>query len=78
MPSRTAFVDIGYPLEIARSQVIEGGSFLNYSITWNDCEKIYGELISQPPIAEAVKANLALRDSVLRAANAIIDTFKNP
>jgi len=54
------------------------GKFLNYGITWADCEKNYGELISKPSIVEAVRTNLALRDEVLRAANAIINKLKNP
>ncbi len=63
---------------LSQQQIIEGGKFLNYGITWADCERIYGELISKPSIVEAVRTNLALRDEVLRAANAIINKLKNP
>jgi len=63
---------------LSQKQIIEGGNFLNYSITWDGAEKIYSEHISKATIADAVKENLSRRDSVMRAANGIIDTYKGP
>jgi hypothetical protein len=36
----------------SKEQIIAGGSFLNYDITWDDAERVYGQLASDPVIAK--------------------------
>jgi len=37
---------------MSKDQVIAGGNFLNFDITWDDSERVYGQLLSDPVIAK--------------------------
>jgi hypothetical protein len=35
-----------------QDQVIAGGDFLNYGITWDDAERVFTELSGEPTVAQ--------------------------
>jgi hypothetical protein len=44
---------------MSKDQVIAGGNFLNYGISWDDAENIYGQLSSDPLIAKKISTTLS-------------------
>ena len=48
------------------------GNFLNYGITWDDAERVYGELTRDPKIAEDVRNSINAYPALSRTATSIL------
>jgi pimeloyl-ACP methyl ester carboxylesterase len=61
----------------SQDKIIAGGSFLNYEITWDDCERVYLKLQSDPDFAASTKA-IGLEGEALFKASVAIAAAVNP
>lgn len=61
---------------LTQQQIIDGGSFLNYNITWDEAERVFIELTKNTAIGPAMAEKLSLQQSTLAAATSIINTYK--
>jgi len=61
-----------------QQQIIDGGNFLNYDITWDETERVYTELSKNLAIGKAMEKSFSGQKSVLEAATNILDGFKHP
>ena len=60
-----------------REQIEAGGAFINFGVTWEDAERVYGALSSDPDISAAMKNALATQNSVVAAATRILSSIKH-
>jgi hypothetical protein len=61
-----------------QQQIIDAGDFLNFSITWEDAERVYNELLKNPTISKAMAEGFSSQASLLAAAKSILGSFKHP
>jgi hypothetical protein len=61
---------------LTQTQIIDGGNFLNYDITWDDAERVFSELTRDKAIAPAMAEKFDLQQKMLTTATGIIDTYK--
>jgi hypothetical protein len=63
---------------LTQQQVIDGGSFLNYGATWEEAERVFGELTHNPAIGPAMAEKFTLHKYLVAAAANIIGTYERP
>ena len=63
---------------LTKQQIIDGGSFLNWGITWDEAERVFNELTKNPAIGPAMAEKFSLQQSILEAATSIIGSSKRP
>jgi hypothetical protein len=60
---------------VSRSEIVKAGTFLNFDITWDDCERIYTQLSKDESVsrnfAETFKTYDSLVEGVTKIASAI-------
>jgi hypothetical protein len=61
---------------LTKQQIIDGGDILNYSITWDDAERVFDELTKDPAIGQPMAEKFSLRESILATATSIINNYK--
>jgi hypothetical protein len=61
---------------LTQQQIIDGGDFLNYSITWDDAERVFNELTKDPAIGQPMAEKFSLWESMLATATSIINNYK--
>ncbi len=61
---------------LTQQQIIDGGSFLNWSITWDEAERVFNELTKNPAIGQAMAEKLSLQGSMLAMATSIINAYQ--
>lgn len=54
---------------MSREDVIAGGNFLNFDITWDDAERVFGELSSDKLISRRFADIFAEHESFIETAN---------
>jgi hypothetical protein len=54
---------------MSKAQVIAGGDFLNYDITWEDAERVYSQLSSDPLIAQRFSNTVAQYKGFIETCN---------
>jgi hypothetical protein len=57
---------------ISQQQIIEGGNFLNYSISWEDAERVFQLLRADPEVAVQVSGLLLAHQGFCETLNGII------
>ena len=60
---------------LSTTDIIAGGNFLNYDITWNDAEKIFLELSKDASVIQEMKDLEQSRATVMKEAHAIISAI---
>lgn len=63
---------------LTQQQIIDGGDFLNYSITWDEAERVFNELTKNPAIGPAMAEKFSSQQSILATATSIINSYKRP
>ncbi len=63
---------------LTEQQIVDGGTFLNYGITWDDAEKVFTGLTRAPAIGQAMAENSSLQKRMAAAATSIINAYKRP
>ncbi len=61
---------------LAQQQIMNGGDFLNYSITWEDTERVFSELSKNSTISKATADSLASQKNLLDTTNGILAIYK--
>jgi hypothetical protein len=61
---------------LTREQIISGGNFLNYGITWDDAESITSELLKKSDVSRKVGATTASQNAVWEEAKRIMNKYK--
>ena len=66
---------LGYVIQrfggASKEQIIAGGNFLNYDITWDDAERVYRELSSDQLIAKTLADLFAKHQGFVATINAL-------
>lgn len=60
---------------LSQRQIIEGGNFLNYGITWEDAEDIFNKLMNDDEICKKVTDNVSMHTSMRDSAQKIVKEF---
>jgi hypothetical protein len=58
-----------------KEAIIGGGNFLNFDITWDDAERVFSELSSDPPVKEETENIQLLLKKVLEGADQITSSI---
>ena len=61
---------------LTQQQIIDGGSFLNWGITWDEAERVFNELTKNPATGPAMAEKFYLQQSMVAAATSIINAYK--
>jgi hypothetical protein len=61
-----------------QQQIMDGGNFLNYGITWENAEHAFTELSKNQTISDALAENFAFQNRLLAAAAKILSNYKHP
>jgi hypothetical protein len=61
---------------LSKEQIISGGNFLNYGISWDDAERIFNELLKSPDVAQKVDIMRTLQNGIWEEANRVMHTYK--
>jgi hypothetical protein len=59
----------------SKEQIIAGGGFLNYSITWDDAERVFTELSGDPTVAQETAEVFSLLNKMSQEAATITASF---
>ena len=62
---------------LTKDQIISGGNFLNYGLTWDDAESITSELLKKSDVSRKVEATTASQNTVWNEAKLIMNKFKH-
>ena len=63
---------------LTQQSIIDGGSFLNWGITWDEAERVFNDLTKNPTIGPVMAEKFSLQQRLLEAATSIISTYKGP
>lgn len=62
---------------LTQQQIVDGGDFLNYSITWDDAERVVSEIGAKyPAVSQNMKETFSLQANVLAAATNIMNSYE--
>ncbi|MDB5361834.1 MAG: hypothetical protein JWO51_3131 [Rhodospirillales bacterium] len=61
---------------LTQQQIIEGGNFLNYGITWAEAERVFNELKEIPSVGPAMAEQLSSQKRIIAKALSLLDSSK--
>jgi hypothetical protein len=53
---------------MSKEQIIDGGDFLNYGITWDEAERVFTELSGEPTVAQETSEVFSLLNKMSQEA----------
>ena len=53
---------------MSKEQIIAGGNFLNYGITWDEAERVFTQLSGEPTVAHETSEVFSLLDKMAEQA----------
>lgn len=57
---------------MSKEAVIAGGDFLNYSITWDDAERVFAELSSEESVSSGVAELFLLHERLIQGLSDLV------